>query len=66
MAPAENPDAFELLERDVQRLCQYFERYGLHANPGAIARGLWERYGAPREEPLDLLNQLADAGGDAS
>ena len=62
VAPAENPDAFELLERDVQRLCQYFERYGLHTDPGAIARDLWTRYGAVREEPFDLLNQLAEAG----
>ena len=64
VAPAENPDAFELLERDVRRLCQYFERYGLHSDPGSIARDLWSRYGAARVEPLDLLNQMADAGED--
>jgi len=64
VAPAENPDAFELLARDIQRLCQYFERYGLRPDPGAIARELWARYGAAREEPLDLLNQLAENGED--
>ncbi len=68
VAPAENPDAFELLERDLQRLCQYFARYGVHANAGAIARGLWARYVPAREEPLELLaqRQLAEAGEDAS
>jgi RIO kinase 1 len=65
VAPAENPDASELLERDIRRLCQYFERYGLHTDPGNIARDLWTRYGSAREEPLDLLNELADAGEDA-
>jgi RIO kinase 1 len=65
VAPAENPDAFELLERDIRRLCQYFERYGIQANPGAIARDLWDRYGPAHEQPLDLLNELADAGEDA-
>jgi RIO kinase 1 len=65
VAPAENPDAFELLERDIRRLCQYFDRYGLHSDPGAIARDLWARYGPALEEPLDLLNQLADSGEDA-
>jgi len=64
VAPAENPDAFELLQRDIQRLCQYFERYGQRANPDALARDLWARHGAAREEPMDLLNQLAEAGED--
>lgn len=65
VAPADNPDAFDLLERDIRRLCQYFERYGIHSDPGGIARDLWARYGPAREEPLDLLNELADAGEDA-
>jgi RIO kinase 1 len=64
VSPADNPEAFELLERDIRRVCQYFERYGLRADAAHIARDLWERYGAQREEPLDLLNELADAGQD--
>jgi RIO kinase 1 len=66
VAPAENPDAFDLLGRDIQRLCQYFERYGVRANAGALAQDLWARHGAAREEPFDLLNQLAEAGEDAA
>ena len=62
VAPEENPDAFELLQRDIQRVCQYFERYGLQADGGAIARDLWAKYGAAQREPLVLLNELADAG----
>jgi len=42
--PRENPHARTLLQRDVERVCQYFNRYGVKADPGALARGLWSRY----------------------
>jgi RIO kinase 1 len=64
VAPADNPEAFELLERDIRRVCQYFERYGLRPDSGKIARDLWKRYGPRREEPLEYLNELAEAGQD--
>src|SRR5579859_384648 len=64
VAPAENPDALDLLERDLRRVCQYFERYGLRADPGALARELWARHAPARPEPLDLANELADLGQD--
>lgn len=46
--PAQNQDAFFLFRRDVDRLCQYFGRYGVISNPGRIARELWERHGMRR------------------
>ena len=48
--PWVNPDARTILGRDVQRLCQYFARYNVRANPQAIATDLWTRYGPPEEE----------------
>jgi RIO kinase 1 len=48
--PWVNPDARAILGRDVQRLCQYFTRYKVRANPQAIAADLWARYGPPEEE----------------
>jgi len=39
-----NPNAFMLLSRDIERLCQYFERYGIRANAAEIAAGLWTRF----------------------
>ncbi len=48
--PWVNPDARAILGRDVQRLCQYFLRYNVRANPQAIAADLWSRYGPPEEE----------------
>lgn len=38
-----NPNAFRFLLRDVERLCQYFVRYGVRADPLRIARGMWSR-----------------------
>lgn len=38
-----NPDAFRFLQRDVERLCQYFARYGIQSEPGRIAANLWRR-----------------------
>ena len=38
-----NPNAFRFLLRDVERLCQYFARLGVQADPQRIARGMWSR-----------------------
>jgi RIO kinase 1 len=39
-----NPNALSLLERDVDRLCQFAGGFGVRAESWRIARGLWERY----------------------
>lgn len=42
--PFDNPSAFSLLTRDVERICQYFEHYGIQESAINIASNLWERY----------------------
>lgn len=42
--PMLNPHAPALLLRDVERICQYFARYGLHSDSAALASDLWSRY----------------------
>lgn len=42
--PRANPDARAIFNRDVERLCQYFARFGVSANAPAIARDLWKRH----------------------
>jgi RIO kinase 1 len=42
--PRYNPDIYELLVRDVARICTFFARYGVASNPDAIAADLWTRY----------------------
>ena len=39
-----NPHAFDLLQRDIERLCQYFARYGIQANAPALAARLWQDF----------------------
>ena len=39
-----NPDARGIFGRDVARLCGYFARYGLRADPRQLARDLWRRH----------------------
>jgi RIO kinase 1 len=50
--PWVNPDAAQILQRDVTRLCAYFAPYGIKSDPGALAEDLWERYGPPPIEPV--------------
>ncbi len=37
-------DVFSLLARDVERVCRYFARYGICAEPEALSLDLWTRY----------------------
>lgn len=39
--PRSNPNASELLARDVENVCRHFERYGVRSDPDRISRGLW-------------------------
>jgi RIO kinase 1 len=43
-----NSNAWPILERDVQRVCDYFARQGVDSHPRRIAQQLWETYAVPR------------------
>ncbi|RPI87495.1 MAG: hypothetical protein EHM41_04745 [Chloroflexi bacterium] len=42
--PLYNPQGYKLLARDLERLCQYFYRYGIRKNPHQLATDMWSRY----------------------
>lgn len=42
-----NPHAYELLERDITRVCEYFSGFGIKNDPIALTRDLWEPYMGP-------------------
>ncbi len=44
ISPPENPNAFQSLVRDVERVCQYFEKLGVRESYFDIAEDLWNRY----------------------
>ncbi|MFW5692200.1 MAG: RIO1 family regulatory kinase/ATPase [Chloroflexota bacterium] len=50
-----NSNAYMLLERDITRVCEYFQRYGVPCDLGHIMNTLWNRYLAP-----DPQNVIAD------
>lgn len=49
-----NKQAEAILRRDITRVCEYFARQGVRANPAAIMADIWERYGR------ELAEQLAE------
>ncbi|GHO95907.1 hypothetical protein KSF_059550 [Reticulibacter mediterranei] len=48
--PGHNSEAaFALFLRDIERVCYYFARYGVAANPVVLATEIWTRYMGPIE-----------------
>jgi RIO kinase 1 len=39
-----NPHAFNLLQRDIKRVCQYFGRFGVEADAQELTLDLWQPY----------------------
>ncbi len=54
---AGNQQAFALLTRDVVRVCQYWAKQGVKADPERLARELWGSYSKVRHE--DILADLS-------
>lgn len=52
-----NRSAQAVLKRDVERVCQYFRRYGIREDPTRLADELWTRHAAP--DPDDLAADLS-------
>ncbi len=50
-----NPNARFFLERDLRRVCEYFERYGVRSDWQALADKFWEQYGKPEYNDEYLL-----------
>ncbi len=42
--PRYNLRVYDLLARDVERVCRHFKRYGIQADAASLAGELWERY----------------------
>jgi RIO kinase 1 len=52
VAAEENPQAFPLFVRDLERVGAYFARFGLHAEARALAEALWRQHVLPpAQEP---------------
>jgi RIO kinase 1 len=61
-----NDNAHMILQRDIQRTCEYFAQQGVERDPGAILDKLWNRYVRaiePEELAADLSRLTADLDG---
>jgi RIO kinase 1 len=54
----QNDDAYDILRRDVKRICDYFNRYGLKTNSAAITRQLWQQF-VVMPDPEDMAADLS-------
>jgi RIO kinase 1 len=45
VSPTINRNAFAIFERDITRVCEYFDKQGVSADPRKIARELWTKHG---------------------
>ena len=50
--PQANPDARFIFRRDVERICQYFARYGIQVDGRRLAQDLWRKWVVARREPV--------------
>ena len=60
--PKNNRSSFEILKRDITRICQYFDNYEIHSNPTQLARMFWEKHGYEMRwasERIDWENRLS-------
>lgn len=55
-----NNDAWLIFLRDIERVCQYFAKYGIAPEAHRLATKLWRRYMA--EDNFEALNLLATDG----
>ncbi len=59
VSPRINRNAYRIFQRDVTRVCEYFNKQGLNTNPRKLAADLWARHGYRAEPEVDV--RLLDA-----
>ena len=58
--PDQNVNAYWILERDITRLCEYFNQFGIKTHPQRLAASLWTNRGRHIEHPVDPAYLDAD------
>lgn len=56
-----NRHARDILNRDITRVCEYFEALGLQVNADEIAYKLWQAYGTPEANQEEVLFNILEA-----
>ena len=56
--PRTNRHAHALLERDVRRICEHFERFGVRSSPARLAADLWTSWEFAELVPEELRTEI--------
>jgi RIO kinase 1 len=51
--PLVNRSAYSIFQRDILRVCEYFQCQGVECNPSRLAADLWQTFGFPRQTEVD-------------
>lgn len=51
--PGINRNAFTIFQRDITRLCEYFQSQGIPTHPRQLAENLWQKHGYHLRSPID-------------
>lgn len=60
MEPRQNSNVYRIFARDVERVCEYFARQGVHSRPARLAADLWTAYGHPLKAEVHPAHLDAD------
>lgn len=62
-----NPNAYAIFQRDVRRVCEYFNRYGIRSDGWRLVEKLWRKHGyrVTSDVPLFLLHHDVDDVNDS-
>jgi RIO kinase 1 len=63
--PHHNRNAYAIFQRDIQRLCEYFQSQGVRCRPKQLAESLWLKHGydiKPAVDPSLLEPEVIDEG----
>jgi RIO kinase 1 len=47
ISPVQNPNAYKIFQRDVQRVCDYFTKQGVRCNGIELAEKIWRKFNYP-------------------
>jgi RIO kinase 1 len=59
VSPRINRNAYLIFQRDITRVCEYFNKQGLNTNPRKIAASMWQKHGYRIDPEVDI--RLLDA-----
>ena len=52
--PDQNRNAYAIFQRDVERVCEYFQRQGITSNDHKLARDIWKANGNRLDPEVDV------------